>query len=133
MVASELKAASAPAGSAKRCDQIEFCGRGSDADRGRGRCGDADSSHRCTSRWTATTIPLLSGVGVWLATGHTDMRKSFPSSVKGGVGRRDALLGPTAAKDIALTSSSTAHFSPVDSQEKAKWVFLQPTFKPCTA
>jgi hypothetical protein len=45
---------------------------------------------------------------------------------KGGFGRRDALLGPTAgcsifaaAKivDIALTSSSTARFSPVDSQE----------------
>jgi hypothetical protein len=62
-------------------------------------------------------IPLPNGVRVWLATGHTDMRKSFPSSVKGGVGRRDALLGPTAAKNIALTSSSTAHFSPVDSQE----------------
>jgi hypothetical protein len=54
------------------------------------------------------------------------MRKIFPSSVKGGVGRRDALLGPTAdcsifaaAKivDIVLTSSSTARFSPVDSQE----------------
>jgi hypothetical protein len=71
-------------------------------------------------------IPLPPGVRVWLATGDTDMRKGFPSSVKGGFGRRDALLGPTAgcsifsaAKivDIALTSSSTARFSPVDSQE----------------
>jgi hypothetical protein len=67
--------------------------------------------------------PLPPGVKVWLATGHTGMRKSFPSSVKGGFGGRDALLGPTAdcsifdaAKnvDIALTSSSTARFSPVD-------------------
>jgi transposase len=24
-------------------------------------------------------IPVPSGVGVWLATGHTDMRKGFPS------------------------------------------------------
>jgi hypothetical protein len=71
-------------------------------------------------------IPLPPGVRVWLATCHTEMRKSFPSSVKGGFGRRDALLGPTAdcsifavAKivDAALTSSSTARFSPVDSQE----------------
>jgi hypothetical protein len=72
--------------------------------------GDAHSGPRCT-------ISSPSGVRVWLATGHTDMRKSVPSSVKGGVGRRDALLGPTAAKSIALTSRSTAHFSPVDSQE----------------
>jgi hypothetical protein len=61
--------------------------------------------------------PVAAGVRMWLATGHTDMRKGFPSSVKGGFGRRDALLGPTAAKNIALTSNSTAHFSPVDSQE----------------
>jgi hypothetical protein len=54
-------------------------------------------------------IPLLSGVGVWLATGHTDMRKSFPSSVKGVFGRRDALLGPTADCSIFAAVQDRRH------------------------
>jgi hypothetical protein len=53
-------------------------------------------------------IPLPPGVRVWLATGDTDMRKGFPSSVKGGFGRRDALLGVRRAK-AALSSGCKSH------------------------
>ena len=31
-------------------------------------------------------IPVPSGVRVWLATGHTDMRKGFAESVAAGAG-----------------------------------------------
>ena len=63
----------------RRGDRDRVCGRGSDANHGRGRCGDVDSSRGGAGRWTATVIPLPAGVRVWLATGHTDMRKGFPS------------------------------------------------------
>jgi transposase len=60
-------------------DRDRVCDRGSDADHGRGRQGDADGSNRSAGRWTAAMIPLPTGVRVWLAAGHTDMRKGFPS------------------------------------------------------
>jgi len=42
----------------------------------------------------AATIPLPSGVRVWLATGHTDIRKGFASlSLQVQVLRRDPLSG----------------------------------------
>lgn len=51
------------------------CGRGPDADYGNGRCGDAEGRADGTGRRTAAVIPIASGVRVWIATGHTDMRR----------------------------------------------------------
>ena len=50
-------------------------------------------------------IPLPSGVRVWLATGHTDMRKGFASlslQVQ-EVLRRDPLASPMAARCTCRT------------------------------
>jgi transposase len=46
---------------------------------GRGRSRDVDGGGGCAVEWTGAMIPLPSGVRVWLATGHTDMRKGFAS------------------------------------------------------
>jgi transposase len=42
---------------------------------------DVDTVARCASskRWKLTDDPVPAGVRVWLATGHTDMRRGFPS------------------------------------------------------
>jgi transposase len=64
----------------QRRDRDRVCNRRADADRRYGRRGDSDGSSRGLVRWTtAAMIPLPTGVRVWLATGHTDMRKGFPS------------------------------------------------------
>jgi transposase len=46
---------------------------------GRGRSRDVDGGGGCAVGWKGPMIPLPSGVRVWLATGHTDMRKGFAS------------------------------------------------------
>ena len=46
---------------------------------GRGRSRDVSGGGGCAVGWTSPMIPLPSGVRVWLATGHTDMRKGFAS------------------------------------------------------
>src|ERR1700677_3964407 len=65
--------------SRRRVDRDRVCGRGSDADHGPGRHGDAEDRRRCAGRWTASVIPISSGVRVWIATGHTDMRRGMNS------------------------------------------------------
>ncbi len=40
------------------------------------RCAEHDSC-RAGERWAAAMIPVPAGAQVWLATGHTDMRKGF--------------------------------------------------------
>src|SRR5262249_40936061 len=55
------------------------CERSSHAGHGRGRWGDADGSDRGAGRRSAAMITWPPGVRVWLANGHTDMRKGFPS------------------------------------------------------
>ena len=72
-------ALSSRAGQQRRVDRDRVCGRGSDADHGHGRCGDADGRGGGTGRWTAAVIPIASGVRVWIATGHTDMRRGMNS------------------------------------------------------
>ena len=62
-----------------RDDRDRFLQRSAAADHGRGRSGDADGGGGCAVGWTGPMIPLPSGVRVWLATGHTDMRKGFAS------------------------------------------------------
>ena len=56
--------------------EIEFAG--SDADHRRGRRGDIKGRSR---RWPVddSMIPIASGVRVWIATGHTDMRRGMNS------------------------------------------------------
>ena len=56
------------------------------------RCGGASPGSRCVG---APMIPLPQGVRVWLATGHTDMRKGFASLalLVQEVLRRDPLSG----------------------------------------
>jgi transposase len=46
---------------------------------GRSRPGDVDGSGCSAGRWTAAVIPIPSGVRVWIATGHTDMRRGMNS------------------------------------------------------
>ncbi|WP_247821820.1 IS66 family insertion sequence element accessory protein TnpB [Bradyrhizobium sp. 187] len=52
---------------------------GSDADHGYGRRGDAEGRRRGAGRSTLTVIPIASGVRVWIATDHTDMRRGMNS------------------------------------------------------
>lgn len=56
-------------------------GRDRAAGRAAGGCGGVDGCGRpgapCASDRAAMTMPLPSGARVWLATGHTDMRKGF--------------------------------------------------------
>ena len=46
-------------------------------DQRRGRCGNSIGGARGAQGGLTMTIPLPSGTQVWLATGHTDMRKGF--------------------------------------------------------
>jgi transposase len=62
-----------------RDDRDRVCQRSAAADRGRGRSRDVDGGGGCAVGWKRPMIPLPSGVRVWLATGHTDMRKGFAS------------------------------------------------------
>jgi len=60
-----------------------------DRDRVRERSADADHRHgracavavgdRGVMRWAAPMIPVPSGIRVWIATGHTDMRRGMNS------------------------------------------------------
>src|SRR5262245_48740671 len=43
------------------------------------RVGGAEGRRRGTGRWTAAVIPVQLGVRVWIATGHTDMRRGMNS------------------------------------------------------
>src|SRR6516225_210459 len=48
------------------------------ADHGRGRCVDSDCrARRAGGEGVAVMIAFPAGVRVWLATGHTDMRRGF--------------------------------------------------------
>src|SRR5207344_3378605 len=60
-------------------DRDRVCGWGSDADHWHGRRGDVEGRGRGAVRWTAAVIPIASGVRVWIATGHTDMRRGMNS------------------------------------------------------
>jgi transposase len=62
-----------------RDDRDRVCQRSAAADHGRGRSRDVDGGGGCAVGWKRPMIPLPSGVRVWLATGHTDMRKGFAS------------------------------------------------------
>jgi len=48
-----------------------------DADHWSGRCADGDGTDELAKGQTAAMIPVPSGARVWLAAGHTDMRKGF--------------------------------------------------------
>ena len=60
-------------------DRDRIYQRSAASDHGRGRSHDVDGGGGCAVGWTGPMIPLPSGVRVWLATGHTDMRKGFAS------------------------------------------------------
>jgi len=62
-----------------RDDRDRLCKRSAASDHGRGRSRDVDGGGGCVDGWTSPMIPLPTGVRVWLATGHTDMRKGFAS------------------------------------------------------
>jgi IS66 Orf2 like protein len=53
--------------------------RSADADHGRRRSGDIDGGGCSAGRWTAAMIAIPSGGRVWIATGHTDMRRGMNS------------------------------------------------------
>jgi transposase len=63
----------------RRDDRDRFFQRSATSYHGRGRSRDFDGGGGCAVGWTGPMIPLPSGVRVWLATGHTDMRKGFAS------------------------------------------------------
>jgi transposase len=63
----------------RRDDRDRFFQRSATSYHGRGRSRDFDGGGGCVVGWTGPMIPLPSGVRVWLATGHTDMRKGFAS------------------------------------------------------
>ena len=60
-------------------DRDRVCLRRPAADQRRGGASDGSGGGRGCDRRAAMTIPVPTGVRVWLATGHTDMRKGFPS------------------------------------------------------
>ena len=62
-----------------RDDRDRLCKRSAASDHGRGRSRDVDGGGGRVVGWTSPMIPLPTGVRVWLATGHTDMRKGFAS------------------------------------------------------
>ena len=70
------------------------------------RCGRAADDHWTNSRAVAM-IPVPSGVQVWLATGHTDMRKGFEWFGSAGAG--DAQAQP-------------AQWPPVRIPRPARWI-----------
>ena len=62
----------------ERRDRDRVCDRGADADhRSGGRRDGVGADHGAGEGQAAAMIPLPSGARVWLATGHTDMRKGF--------------------------------------------------------
>jgi transposase len=68
----------AAVGEQHRGDRV--CERGADADFRRGRSVDGVGDDRGADddeATAATMIPIPSGVRVWLAAGHTDMRRGF--------------------------------------------------------
>ena len=75
----------APGPGATRCHAADdagrnrdrICDRGADAAHGAGRRFDGQSDGHGAGEGQAAMIPVPSGVQVWLATGHTDMRKGF--------------------------------------------------------
>ena len=59
-------------------DRDRVCDRRPDADHGAGRCRDGvGADEGAGEEQAAAMIPVPSGARVWLATGHTDMRKGF--------------------------------------------------------
>lgn len=62
-----------------RDDRDCLCKRSAASDHGRSRSRDVDSGGGSAVGGTSPMIPLPTGVRVWLATGHTDMRKGFAS------------------------------------------------------
>jgi transposase len=46
---------------------------------GRGGRGDGDGGRRGAGRWSAAMIGVPAGIRVWIATGHTDMRRGMNS------------------------------------------------------
>ena len=62
-----------------RDDRDCLCKRSAASDHGRSRSRDVDGGGDCVVGWTSPMISLPTGVRVWLATGHTDMRKGFAS------------------------------------------------------
>ena len=66
-----------PSGSS-RSDRDRACSRSADAHQGRSTPQPFDGD-RGTGRWSAAMIPIAPGVRVWIATGHTDMRRGMNS------------------------------------------------------
>src|SRR5579863_4129792 len=62
---------------AARSRRDRVCERRADAAHGAGRGFDREGDGRGAGKGPAAMIPVPSGVQVWLATGHTDMRKGF--------------------------------------------------------
>jgi hypothetical protein len=62
-----------------RSDRDRVRERSADEDYGRGRCRDAGGRCRGACRRRATMIGVPPGVRVWIATGHTDMRRGMNS------------------------------------------------------
>ena len=61
-----------------RGDRDRVCGRWPDADYRSCRRADCDGADECAGEGQAAAmIPVPSGARVWLAAGHTDMRKGF--------------------------------------------------------
>jgi transposase len=67
-----------PASPAPTPERAGVCYRRPDADHRSGRCFDGRSADEGGGEeQAAVTIPIPSGARVWLAAGHTDMRKGF--------------------------------------------------------
>src|SRR5215831_15229693 len=60
-------------------DRDRVRGWSTDADLWRGGCCDADGGGCGADTGTPAMIPIASGVKVWIATGHTDMRRGMNS------------------------------------------------------
>ena len=77
-IAPEPGAASPPSPETAGVDRDRVCDRRPDADHGAGRCLDGvGADEGAGEEQAAAMIPVPSGARVWLATGHTDMRKGF--------------------------------------------------------
>src|SRR5262249_5591331 len=62
-----------------RHDRDRVCDRCADADHGGSCPGDGDGCGRSAGRRSAAMIPIPPAVRVWIATGHTDMRRGMNS------------------------------------------------------
>ena len=77
-VTPEPEAASPPSPEKAGVIEIEFASGGADADLRVGRCFDGIGADEGAGEGQAAAmIPAPSGARVWLAAGHTDMRKGF--------------------------------------------------------